>query len=110
MACRLALIASSDGAIRLLRAGNAAGYWLDCQTDFLEAYNIRFVVPLVPAEQAPRLARKLNPVFQIAGMPFVMLTQYAGSIKLNELGEPAGSLANHHIEIVGAFDFLITGI
>jgi toxin CcdB len=44
------------------------GYWLDCQTQVMEHYETRFVIPLVPIPLAPQpRAARLNPVFEIDG-------------------------------------------
>jgi toxin CcdB len=54
------------------------GYLIDCQANLLSDLNTRFVVPLLPLEEAPKPAARLNPVFDIAGEPHVMVTQFAG--------------------------------
>lgn len=87
-----------------------SGYWLDCQTDLMDEFNTRLVVPLLPLDTAPKPVRQLNPVLDIEGKPFVMATHYAGAIPESELGRAAGSLAHYRYEIVKAFDFLITGV
>ena len=86
------------------------GYWLDCQTDLLDDIESRFVVPLLPLEAVPSPIRQLNPVFEIAGSSFVLLTQQAGPAPAADLGKPAGSLADYRYEILNALDFLITGV
>lgn len=91
-------------------APGGRGFWLDCQTDLMDDFNTRILVPLLPVDAAPKPTHQLNPVFQIGDEHFVMVTQYASSVPVSELGQPAGSLANHHYEIVKAFDFLITGV
>ena len=88
----------------------AKGYWLDCQTDLLDDIESRFVVPLLPLEAVPSPIRQLNPVFEIAGSSFVLLTQQAGPAPVADLGKPAGSLADYRYEILNALDFLITGV
>lgn len=86
------------------------GYWLDCQTELMDNYETRFVVPLLPFDLVPRPVRRLNPIFEINGEQYTMATQYAGSIAASELKEKAGYLAKKHYEIVRALDFLISGI
>ena len=86
------------------------GYWLDCQTDLLDDIESRFVVPLLPFESVPSPIRQLNPVFEITGSSFVLLTQQAGPAPAADLGKPAGSLADYRYEILNALDFLITGV
>ncbi len=86
------------------------GYWLDCQTEYMEHYETRFVVPLVPGKLGPVAAGQLNPIFDIMGEPHAMLTQYAGVVAASELRQPVGSLVSHRHVITNALDFLITGV
>ena len=87
---------------------NAHGeYLLDCQSDFLEDFNTRFVVPLIGRNDAPTVARRLNPVFEIDGRELVMVTQFASSIAADELKERVASLHQHRYDITNALDALI---
>lgn len=83
---------------------------LDCQADLLSHLNTRLVAPLLLAEDAPKPAGRLNPVFEIRGKHYVMMTQYAAAIELCELGEKAVSLAGRDREIMNALDILLTGV
>ena len=90
---------------------DGAGFWVDCQTELMESYQTRFVVPLVLTTDAPRpSAAGLNPNFEIAGRTYELLTQFAGTIPVVELGQPAGSLERQRYAILNALDFLITGV
>lgn len=84
------------------------GYLLDCQSEAMEHFDNRFVVPLIPRGLGPEPARILNPVFIIAGEPLVMTTQFASAIPITELGDLAGSLADYRYDILNALDFLIS--
>ena len=89
---------------------DAPGYLLDCQTDLMTGYDTRFVVPLMPIDEAPAAARHLNPVFEIDGEQFVMTTQFAGTVPESELHDVVGSLSTQRYAVLGAIDFLITGV
>ncbi|WP_066702739.1 CcdB family protein [Sphingobium amiense] len=93
----------------LYRAKDGDLYLLDCQADLLGDLNSRFVVPLMPQDQAPKAAARLNPVFDIAGEALVMVTQFAATVPLRELGAPLMSLQAHEREIGNALDMLICG-
>lgn len=84
------------------------GYLLDCQADILSWLSTRFVVPLVPPEEAPRVAH-LNPAFLIDDREYVMATQLAGAIPARALDDPVVSLADQHGTIMNALDMLLTG-
>jgi len=85
------------------------GYLIDCQANLLSDLNTRFVVPLLPLEEAPKPAARLNPVFDIAGEPHVMVTQFAATVPVNELQARATSLAEQEITVGNALDMLISG-
>ena len=87
------------------------GYWLDCQTEWMDHFETRFVIPLVPIAQAPQpSAAQLNPHFEIKGQPHALLTQFAGTIPAHDLEHLSGSLELHRYTIIKALDFLITGV
>ena len=91
------------------RGTGGADLLLDCQSDLLRDLNTRFVVPLQLPENAPLPARRLNPVFEIEGRPYVMVTQFAAAIALRECGPVVTSLANEYTTIMNAVDMLISG-
>ena len=81
---------------------------LDCQSDYLSNLDTRFVVPLLPEGEVPKVHR-LNPVFRIRGERMVMATQLASSVPVRNLQEVVASLADEHDVIMNAFDVLLTG-
>ena len=83
---------------------------VDCQSDLLSHLESRLVVPLIPKDAAPRPARRLNPIFEIAGVEYVMLTQFSGAIDRRQLGSVVTSLADRSVEITAALDVLISGV
>ncbi|MEP7130344.1 MAG: CcdB family protein [Sphingomicrobium sp.] len=88
----------------------ANGLVVDCQSDLLDQIDSRFVVPLVPRSGAPKVAQRLNPVFEIGGGSYVMLTQAAGAVRRRQLGAVVGSLGARAFEITGALDVLVSGV
>jgi toxin CcdB len=91
------------------RRGDGPGYLLDCQADLLDGLNTRLVVPLLPPEDAPKPAARLNPLLEIEGRAVVMVTQFAAAVLVRELGEQAGSLLEEQDAIGLALDMLISG-
>ena len=91
------------------RMGGDSGFVLDCQADVLGMLNTRFVVPLLPPEQAPLAGERLNPAFTIAGEQVIMYTQFAASVPASQLREPVESLADEHLVIMNALDMLVSG-
>lgn len=85
---------------------SGGAYLLDCQSDLLGDFNTRFVVPLIDPEHAPKIARRLNPGFEISGKTLVMYTQFAAAVPADELKEYVTSLEQHHYEIIAALDTL----
>lgn len=85
------------------------GYLLDVQADILQPLNTRAVVPLLPLGEAPKPAKTLNPVFDIDGEPYAMVTQYIAAVPDRELRNPACNLSQRQDDIVAAIDFLFHG-
>lgn len=88
----------------------AGGLVIDCQSDLLGHIASRLVVPLVPISGAPAPAGRLNPVFDIAGKRYVMVTESAGAVRTQSLGPIVASLSDRSFEITGAFDVLLSGV
>lgn len=82
---------------------------LDCQADLLNGLNTRLVVPLMPLNDAPAPAARLNPVFEVQGQSLMMATQFAAAIPVRELSERIASLVNEQDAIANALDMLISG-
>lgn len=85
------------------------GYILDVQTDILRDLNTRIVVPLLPLADAPQPAKRLNPVFQIADEPHVMVTQFMAAVPHSLLRNPVFSLSSQDSEIMAAIDMVLVG-
>ena len=88
---------------------NGGGLVLDCQADLLDRLNTRLVVPLIPLDEAPPPMARLNPVFEVEGQRMAMVTQFAASIFVGELGARVASLADEQDAIVAALDMLVSG-
>ncbi len=87
-----------------------SGFLLDAQADLMDGLNTRVCVPLVSLEEAPKPARRLNPVFRIGAGQYVMLTQFMASVPLSELADKAGALAHEHDVIKAAIDMVFDGV
>ena len=85
------------------------GYLLDVQSDLLEGLNVRAVVPLLPKDSAPIAASRLNPVFQIYGAPYLMMTQYIAAVPVGILKGRVGDLSERFDAVTAALDMLFHG-
>lgn len=83
---------------------------VDCQADLLGGLKTRVVVPLIAESAAHKPARTLNPVFVIGAERFVLMTQFLAAVELRELGAKVGSLESEGEVVLGALDFLLTGV
>ena len=91
-------------------AGRVEGnYLLDVQSDLLDNFKTRVVVPLLPVATMPPPMRKLHPIFEINGRRLVMATHLIATIPASELGESRLNLTKHHDDIVAALDMLFQG-
>ncbi|TIU36271.1 MAG: plasmid maintenance protein CcdB, partial [Mesorhizobium sp.] len=61
-------------------SGIEGGYLLDVQSDLLDHFKTRVVVPLLPLTSAPSPMRKLHPVFEINGRKMVMATHLIATV------------------------------
>jgi toxin CcdB len=85
-------------------------YWLDCQSDLIEDFDSRLVVPLVTFGEQRRPTPRLHPVFEIDGMLRVMATHQASAVSKRLLDRRLMSLAEHRDQVIAAFDVLLTGV
>jgi hypothetical protein len=68
-------------------------YLLDVQSDLLEVFNVRVVVPLFRATGFARPIRCLNPGFRIEGV-VIIATQFIAGTSVRNLGEVVATLAD----------------
>ncbi len=85
------------------------GFVLDVQTDLLSGLNTRVVVPLMPQSRAPQPAARLNPVFEVEGVPVVMVTQFMAAVPISVLKSPITQLDAEADSITVAIDMLMQG-
>ncbi len=80
------------------------------QADLLDDLNTRVVVPLMPLDSAPKTASGLNPVFEIQGAEYSLVTQFIATVGIKELGARVANLEDHSVEITNALDLLLFGL
>lgn len=86
-------------------------YLLDVQSDLLGTIATRVVIPLArSAILKGKLAARLNPVLDINGEPYVLLTPELAGVPEKTLGLMVASAAGSGNEIMAALDLLFTGI
>ena len=88
---------------------DGSGYFLDVQTDYLTHLNTRIVVPLLPLADAPKPAKRLNPIFEIKGERHMMATQYMAAVPANILKKPVANVSDRFDEITNALDMIFHG-
>lgn len=86
-------------------------YLINVQNDILNELNSRIVIPLSPYTALDKTnAEKLCPVIDVENESFVLLTHQMASVPKASLKQKVISVENHRYEILGAIDFLLTGI
>ena len=92
------------------RSRSAFPFLVDIQSDLIGELQSRVVIPLT---KVAALTRKpvahLMPMVQLEGESYVLMTPDLAAMSRNDLGPPAGSLAERRDAIVAALDFLIFG-
>ena len=91
--------------------GNRAyPYLLDVQSDIIGELNTRLVIPLFPLSAfSGRPARRLNPLLNIDGEEYLVMTHEMASIRLSQLGDKVVNVREHRQIIKNAIDFLLDG-
>ena len=85
------------------------GYLLNVQADAMGHLGSRVVIPLVPLAELPKPATRLNPVVDVDGQPYVIVTQSMGAVPVKMLKHGVGNLADRYDEIIAAMDLLLQG-
>ncbi|MBV1876759.1 MAG: CcdB family protein [Pseudomonadales bacterium] len=86
-------------------------YFVDIQNGLLDTLNSRVVIPLTPANQSDKsYPSNLCPTIKIENKNYALLTHQLTSVSANFLKKNEGSLRTSRDKIVGAIDFLVTGI
>lgn len=85
------------------------GYLINVQADSMSHFNTRMVIPLLPLNEAPKPATILNPLFEIDGEMFSMVTQYMAAYPVKALKSSVFNANSRHDEIVAAIDLLLQG-
>jgi toxin CcdB len=82
---------------------------LDLQTDLIET-GTRVVAPLVPVSSGPKPIGRLEPIFKVEGLPYVLHTAEMAAIPSAFLNrEPIADLSASDYEIRGALDMVFSG-
>ena len=85
-------------------------YLLDVQSDIIGELNTRLVIPLFLLDEVSgRPARRLNPVLNVDGEDFLVMTHEMASVRQSQLGEEVVSVREQRQAIKNALDFLLDG-
>lgn len=85
-------------------------YLLDVQSDIIDELNTRLVIPLFLLDEVSgRPARRLNPVLNVDGEDFLVMTHEMASVRQSQLGEEVVSVREQRQAIKNALDFLLDG-
>lgn len=86
-------------------------YLLNIQSDLLDELKTVVVIPFIKQSTFKQKPIKyLMPIFTIEGKECVLLTPQIAGIPRNQLGTVVENLAHFRSEIIGAIDFMISGI
>lgn len=86
-------------------------FLLDVQSGLLDHLITRVVIPLArPELVGNKSAKYLNPIVEIHGEKFVLLTQELAAVSARNLSTPVVSLRDKQAEIIRALDIIFSGI
>ena len=85
-------------------------YLLDVQSDIIGELKTRLVIPLYSLNEfSGRPARRLNPVLNVEGEDYLVMTHEMASVRQSQLGDEVLSIREHREAIKNALDFLLDG-
>lgn len=86
-------------------------FLLDVQTNLLSELQTRIVIPLTKTGGLTKKPIKnLMPILPIEGENYLLLTPQLAGILKTDLGAAVTTVSAYRDDIIGALDFLITGI
>lgn len=86
-------------------------YIVDIQNNLLDTLNSRVVIPLTPCTRSEKnYPSNLCPTVKIKNKKYALLTHQLTTVSTTFLKMKCGSLVADRNVIVGAIDFLVTGI
>ncbi len=97
----------AEFAVHVLGTG---GLVVDVQSDLLDPFETRVVIPLIAFDHAPRAPRRLNPVLEVGGERRILATHLLAALPRAELGPPVGALVAERDTIRAALDMLFLGL
>ena len=93
----------------IYRNPDGPGYLVDVQAGLNSHFNTRIMVPLLPLDIAPKPDRTLNPLFELDGETYSMVTQFMAAMPVSVLKGKLINVENRRNEIVAAIDLLLQG-
>jgi len=84
-------------------------FLIDLQDDIIDNLSTRVVAPLIPADEVHKKIRILNPVIDVNGEEYVMMTHLLAAIPASELLTKVANMTKQRDDIIAALDFLFTG-
>jgi toxin CcdB len=82
---------------------------VNCQSDLLDGFSTRIVVPLVLKSAEPPRFKRLHPLVEVDGKEYTLATHLLTSVTINALGSPVADLAHEQSTIMNAIDMLTSG-
>lgn len=83
---------------------------LDIQSNLLSDLRTTVVVPLTPASTARQALTRLTPILQIDEQKFILMMPQLAAINRHELGPIVADLSAERSQLIGALDFLVSGV
>lgn len=94
----------------LYRLPGMEGYLLEVQADLMAILSTTVVAPLLPLASAPKPITRLNPIFDVNGGRYVMVTQSLSAVARKELGGIVATIdRRHEYDVTNALDMLLSG-
>jgi toxin CcdB len=89
---------------------NTYPYFVDVQTNLLEALNSRVVIPLTSVRPDRSLPNNICPKVEVNSEQFYLLTYQVTTVSSSFLRKKEGTLLLNRTDIINSVDFLFSGI
>lgn len=85
-------------------------YLVDVQSDIIDQLSTRLVIPMLPISQLKnKQVKRLNPVIEIEGNSYLVMTHEMASVPLSLLGKQVMDARAYRQRIKDSIDFIFDG-
>jgi toxin CcdB len=89
---------------------NRFPYLVVLQSDILSDLAVVVVAPLLALGDGTTRKTRLNPVVEVDGTAYIVMTELCAAIERSSVKPAVGSVAHHRAALIAGIDMLFTGL